>query len=164
MVALLRPGLRDIHYYARVSVLLSLLVLLMVLVLTGGRSWHLVWMERLSYFPLIALCLTSDSFAKMLDTDGPVEAVWRAITTTAVGLVIAGIASIHGVMQTLIRFPELLIAQIACVLFISEFMNYRLYENRNLLRQAIGSRLHGKTTPALEAGYPGIGDTQGETI
>lgn len=134
IVALVRPLVRDIHYYARAPVLLSLLVSLMALALAGGAFWHLAWMERLAYFPIIALCLTCDSFAKLLDEKGMVEAVWRAVTTTAVGLAIFGVTSIPGTMRALLRFPELLIAQTGCVLFIAGFLDYRWFEGRNPIK------------------------------
>jgi hypothetical protein len=163
LVAVVRPLLKDVHYYARVPVLLSLLVSLMALALAAGKFWHLIWMERLAYFPIIALCLTCESFARLLDLKGPVEAVWRAATTTAVGLVLAAVASIPGAMHTMLRFPELLIAQTACVLLIAEFLDYRLFEGRNPLRLFFRS-LPLRETAAGPQECGSIGVTQGEII
>jgi hypothetical protein len=147
IVALVRPLVRDVHYYARVPVLLSLLVSLMVLALVGGRFWHLIWMERLAYFPIIALCLTCESFAKLLDDQGPAEAIWRAAATIAVGLVITGVAHIPGAMAAMLRFPELLIAQTGCILLIAGLLDYRLFEGKNPLRLLAARRFPDRAVP-----------------
>jgi uncharacterized protein with transglutaminase domain len=151
LVALVRPLLRDVHYYARVPVILSILVSVMALVLAAGKSWHLPWMERLAYFPIIALSLTCESFAKLLDDKGVAEAVWRAAATIGVGLAITGAASIPGAMPAMLRFPELLLAQTACVLLIAGFLNYRLFEGKNPLRRRSARQFPGQPAPEPRA-------------
>ena len=150
IVALVRRLLRDVDYYARVPVLVSLLVSLMAAALVGSKFWHSAWMQQLAYFPIIALCLTCESFAKLLEEKGTVEAVWRAATTIIVGLVITGVASIPGALQTMLRFPEFLIAQAGCVLFIDKFLNYRLFEGKNLLHMALRRSPGDETAPSLD--------------
>jgi uncharacterized protein with transglutaminase domain len=150
VVVLVRRLLRDVDYYTRVPVLVSLLVSLMAVALVCGRFWHLAWMQRLSYFPVIALCLTCESFAKLLGEKGSVEAVWRTATTIVVGLAITGVANIPGAMQAMLRFPELLIAQAGMVLFIDRFLNYRPFEGRNLLHMALKRLSRDEATPGLD--------------
>ena len=136
VVALGRPLLRGVDYYARIPTLLGCVVLLMVLALLGGKWWLAHSLSRLAYFPIIALCLTCESFAKALDKQGTLEAVWLAGTTAVAGMVITGVSSIPGLRHALLRFPELLFAEIACVLLIGKFLDRRLLEGKNLLALA----------------------------
>ena len=133
LVVTLRPLLRTDHNYARMAVLLSLVASFLMLPLIVGHSWHIAWLERLAGFPIIALCLTCESFAKVANAEGSREAVWRAITTVAAAIIIMAIANIRGAVELFLRFPELLLAQAGCVLLINKHLNLRLLDGFNPL-------------------------------
>lgn len=132
-VVILRPLLRTDHNYARVAVLLSLVASFLMLPLIVGHSWDIGWLQRLAGFPIIALCLTCESFAKVADTEGSREAVWRALITVAAAIVIMAVAHVRGAVELFLRFPELLLAQAGCVLLINKYLNLRLLDGFNLI-------------------------------
>ena len=133
LVVTLRPLLRTDHNYARVAVLLSLVASFLMLPLIVGHSLHIAWLERLAGFPIIALCLTCESFAKVANAEGSREAVWRAITTVAAAIIIMALANIRGAVELFLRFPELLLAQAGFVLLINKHLNLRLLDGFNPL-------------------------------
>jgi len=133
LVVTLRPLLRTDHNYARVAVLLSLVASFLMLPLIVGHSWNIAWLQRLAGFPIIALCLTCESFAKVADAEGSREAVWRALITVAAAMIITAIADIRGAVELFLRFPELLLAQAGCVLLINKHLNLRLLDGFNPL-------------------------------
>jgi uncharacterized protein with transglutaminase domain len=132
-VVVLRPLLRTDHSYARVAVLLSLVASFLMLPLIVGHSWDIGWLQRLAGFPIIALCLTCESFAKVANAEGSREAVWRAFTTVAAAIVIMAIAHVRGAVDLFLRFPELLLAQAGCVLLINKYLSLRLLDGFNPL-------------------------------
>lgn len=133
VIVLLRPLLMTSHNYARIAVLLSLVAALLLAPLMLSKWWDVAWLRGLSYFPVIALCLTCESFAKTLDTEGMKEAVWRTAATVLAATIITTATSISGVLGFLSRFPELLLMQAGCVLLISRHLNLRLFEGVNPL-------------------------------
>lgn len=125
-VTILWPAIRSLPYYARVPVLLSLAAgFLVVPVMVAG--WiPAAWLVHLAYFPIIALCLVSDTFAKLLDRKGPLDAAWRALTTIVAAVVITLVSELPGAMQLPLRYPELLLAQVGVVLLIGRFCAWNL--------------------------------------
>jgi 7 transmembrane helices usually fused to an inactive transglutaminase len=136
-VALLRPMLRDAPYYARVPVILSLVATLLLIPVIAATWWHAQWLNHLAYFPIIALGLSCESFATVLDKKGIREAIWRTLMTVAVAIIVAGVAKIPGAMQTFFRFPELLLVQAGLILFISEYLNFEWFHGKNPLRHRV---------------------------
>ena len=132
-VLLLRPPLTNGHDYTRIAVLLSLVAVLLLLPLVVGTRWDLGWLQRSAHFPLIALCLTSESFAKTVDRDGIPEALWRALTTTFAAIVIVVLCRLTEAWELFLRFPELLLTQAGCVLLIQKHLNFRFWEGINPL-------------------------------
>lgn len=133
-VVALQPLLRKRHYYERVPVTAVVVVSLMVTALIGFEHWPGGWMLQLAYFPVIALCLTCESFASALAKSGPAHALWLVLTTTAVGTIVMVISLIPGFMALLARCPELLIAHAGAVLLIGDRFHYRIFESFNPLR------------------------------
>lgn len=131
LVTFLRPLLRGAPYYARVPVLLSLVATFLVIPVVASQSWPAVWLQHLAYFPIIALCLTCEAFTKALDENGMAEAIWRTITTVTVAAIITGIVRIPEVMQTFLRYPELLVVQAGLILAISEYLDFQVFEGKN---------------------------------
>lgn len=132
-VVMLRPLLQTDHNYARVAVLLSLVASFLMLPLIIGHSLDIGWLQRLAGFPIIALCLTCESFAKVADAEGSREAVWRTLTTVVAGIIIMEVANIRGAVELFLRFPELLLAQAGCVLLINRYLNLRFLDGFNPL-------------------------------
>lgn len=128
---MIRPLLKDLHYYARVPVLLSIASTFMVVPLVFTRWWHEMWLQHLAYFPLISLALICEAFVRTLDEKGLAEAAWPTVNTILVGTVITVIAKFHGVLHLLVYYPELLIMQIGMVLFIAEYMHFEWLQDKN---------------------------------
>ncbi|MCP1850161.1 MULTISPECIES: 7TM domain-containing protein [unclassified Bradyrhizobium] len=131
-VALL-PLLKTDHSYARIAVLLSVAAALLDAPLLAGNWWDIAWLREIALFPVIALCLTCESFAKVLGEDGVYEAVWRTFTTVLAALTIVTVMSLPGALGIYLRFPELLLVQAGCILLINEYLDFRLLEGANPL-------------------------------
>lgn len=132
VIVVLRSLLTTDHTYSRVAILLSLASALLFAPLMAGEWWHVDWLREIVFFPVIALCLTCESFAKVLDQDGIREAVWRTFTTVVAASVIVSLTSLPGVLELFLRFPELLLVQAGCILLINKYLDLRLFEGANL--------------------------------
>ena len=130
-VAALWPVLRTTPYYARVPVLLSVSAAFLVIPVMAARWFPSTWLFHLAYFPIIALCLISDTFAKRLERRGLRDAAWRVTTTLAAAVVITLVSNIPGAMALPLRYPELLIAQVGCVLLLGRFCAWQLLKGWN---------------------------------
>ena len=126
VVVSLRPPLRPLHSYARVAVLLSLVGALMLLPLMAGTWWDVPWLREIAFFPVIALCLTCESFAKVLDREGFAAAARRTGATILAAWVTFVIASAPGTLELFLHFPELLLAQAGLILLITRYLDLRL--------------------------------------
>lgn len=133
-IAIVWPCLRGSHYYARMAIVLSLMAMLLALPMMIDLRWHAIWLERLAYFPIISLALVSDSFAKVLDTSGLHDAAWQAVTTVLCAMTISVAIDASGLTHALLRFPELLVWQIASVFAIERFLRFELFAGMNPLR------------------------------
>ena len=149
-VAALQTLLKGRDYYERVPMIVVLVVILMTASLVGFEHLHDGWMMRLAYFPVIALCLTCESFASTLSKSGLAEALWRAITTTALGALLMAITRIPGLMAALVRYPELLFVEAGFVLVVAEQLNCRLLEGFNPLSASLDrGRRPAASTPQI---------------
>ena len=135
IIVVLRPLLRTDHSYARVAVLLSLVATLLLVPLIIGRYGDIGWLTTIAYFPVIALCLTCESFAKVMDQEGVGEAAWRALTTIIAALAILAVMRLMDTLGFFLRFPELLLVQAGCILLINKHLDLRLLEGWNPLRR-----------------------------
>ena len=128
VVVVIRPQIKAIRlpYFARVSVILSAVASIMILVLLSGAWLNIESLCRLAYFPIIALCLTGEGFARTLSKEGLKSAVWRGATTVLVAILITFFSQIDGLRSMFLYYPELLICQIGCIVVIAEFFDLRL--------------------------------------
>jgi len=128
VVVLIRPQAKAIKlpYFARVSVILSAVASIMILALLSGAWLDIESLSRLAYFPIIALCLMGEGFAKTLSKEGLKSAVWRGTATVFVAIIITLFSRIDGFRSTFLYYPELLLCQIGCIVVISEFFDLRL--------------------------------------
>jgi len=133
VVAGVRPLLRAqrVPYFGRVSVTVSLVAATMMLAVVISQSLGIQTLQRVVYFPIVALCLTGEGFAATLRREGPRSALWRGGMTALAALLITAVSKLPGLGETLIRFPELLLLQIGAILGISEFLGFRLFEALN---------------------------------
>jgi hypothetical protein len=132
-IAAVRPRLAGAPYYTRVPVLLSLVAATLVTLVIVGSRWHLQWLEEAAYFPVIALCLSCESFAKSLARDGVAEASWRAIVTVIAALAISAVTALPSFTPFMSRMPELLFLEAAVVLLVARHLRFRWFEGWNPL-------------------------------
>ncbi len=127
-IVLVWPLLRvsGLHSYARQSVALGSVVMVLLAAVVVGARFHIKPLLRTSHFPIISLCLISENFAMTLYKKGLHRAVRRGTATILAGIIISLVFKIPGAVPLLLRFPELLIAQIGCIVMIAEFFNLRL--------------------------------------
>ena len=133
IIVAVRSLLTTDHSYSRVAILLSLAAALLFAPLMAGDWWHIGWLRDIVFFPVIALCLTCESFAKVLDSEGIGEAAWRTVVTVLAAAVIAGFVNLPGVVGLFLRFPELLLVQAGCILLINKYLDLRSFEGVNPL-------------------------------
>jgi len=129
----IRPLVKAIRlpYFARVSVILSVVALIILLAILAGVWWGRESLARMAYFPIVVLCLTSDGFAKTLDREGLRSALWRGGMTALVAVLIALPYGSKGFRDVFLRFPELLIFEIGCIIAIAEYLDLRLLTGWN---------------------------------
>ena len=130
-VVLLKPLIRDAHYYVRVPLILSLVAAFMVVPLIAAKWWHISLLQHFAYFPIISLSLICEAFTKILNESGLRAALWPTLNTIAAAIFITLLARIPGAMPLLLRYPEVLFLQAGIVLLIGKFLDLRLFQDRN---------------------------------
>lgn len=135
LVVLARPLLKGFRlaYFARISVILSLVSVVIIAALIVGRWFDYDELRRASYFPIVVLCLTADGFAKTVKKEGFPSALWLGAATALVAVVITGLWKITGLIRGMIRYPELLMLQVGVIIIIAKFFDFRLLQNYNLV-------------------------------
>lgn len=133
-IAAVRPLLKGAPYNTRIPILLSLVSAMLSMLLAAGGWWDLEWLQRAAYFPVIALCLTCEAFAKVLENEGPAEATWRTVNTIASAGVIAAIAGLPVFMTFMLKMPELLFLEAGAILLLARHLSFRVFEDWNPLR------------------------------
>jgi len=150
VIVAIRPLLKSIRlpYFARVSVIMGAVSAIMVLTILAG-----IWLEadslrRTAYFPVVVLCLTGEGFSRALTREGTRSAMWRGAMTVLLAVLFTLLTEIHALQQLLLRFPELLIVQIGCVVVIAEYFDLRLLQWMNPVpqRRVSPRRTKEKTT------------------
>jgi len=143
---------RRMPYFARVSVLLSSVVILMIIPILAGLWLNLGPLVRIAYFPVVSLCLITESFAKALKETGLKIAVQRCVMTVIVAVIITLLAEATGGLHLLLRYPEVLVVQIGCIVLVAEHLNLRLLEKQsiNLDRFSLGSGSGKAETVTIE--------------
>jgi D-alanine-D-alanine ligase len=149
-IALLRPHLKRARLprYARISVILGVVVILMVSALLLGPWLRLDMFWNVAFFPVLVLGLLAEGIARTLDKQNLLSAAWRAVTTVFVGLGLALLFELDAVREILLQFPELVLTTIVAIVFVAEFLDLRLLEDWD-------SRLAGMALPQLFANQHG---------
>lgn len=141
IVVVIRPVFKALKlpYFARVSVILCVVALIMLVALNISTCFDFKPLSRVVYFPIISLCLMGESVARSLSKEGMRSALWRAAMTVLVGIFITLIARINGFRSLFLYFPELLIVQIAFNVIIAEYFDLRLLACLNPAAEKITS-------------------------
>lgn len=123
---------RRMPYFARVSVLLSSVAIMMIIPILAGLWLSSGSLVRIAYFPVVSLCLITESFAKALQESGLEIAVQRCAMTVIVAVIIMLLAKATGGLHLLLRYPEVLVVQIGCIVLVAEHLNLRLLEKQSI--------------------------------
>ena len=133
IIVALRPSLKSLRlpYFARISIMLGVVSLIMIAAILGGEGLGLKMLGRVAYFPIVVICLTAEGFACTLTREGWPSACWRGGTTALVAVLITLISQIPSIAACLMKFPELLLLPVGLIVLIAEFCDWRLLEKFN---------------------------------
>jgi hypothetical protein len=156
VVIVVRPLLKSIRlpYFGRVSVILATVASVMICALLCSRWLDVAALQGVAYFPIVVLCLMGEGVARTLTKEGPRSALWRLGATLVLAIIIAQVSSTALFTEFMLRFPELLIMQIGCIVFISEYINWRLLQGLNpkpVVKKAKEKRKKAETTKKKKA-------------
>jgi hypothetical protein len=128
VVVVVRPLIKAIRlpFFARVSVVLSIVALIMLVAILSSGWLRIESLRQVAYFPIVVLCLTSEGFAKTLSREGLRSALWRGGMTALVAVLITFLFQMNEVRRVFLRFPELLVLEIGCIIVIAKFFDLRL--------------------------------------
>jgi hypothetical protein len=133
IIVAVRPLLKTLRlpYFARISIMLSAVSLIMILVILSCEWLGMKLVEQVAYFPIVVICLTAEGFARTVLKEGWGSALWRGGMTALVAVLITLISEIPQVSKLLVEFPELLLTQVGLIVLIAEFFDWRLLEKFN---------------------------------
>ena len=133
IVVVTRPPIKALRlpYFARVSVMLSAVALIILVALLASTWVGVASLGRAAYFPIVVLCLMGEGFARTLSKEGSRSALWRGTMTALVAVLITFLFQINGFQELSLHFPELLIAETGCIVVIAEFLDLRLLARLN---------------------------------
>jgi hypothetical protein len=133
LILVLRSRLREegVPYYARLSILLGVVVMLEAAAVSLGTRYEIELLTRSVYFPLVVLCLAADGFARVLTREGLAPAVWRVLTTLAVAVLLHWIATSTSFLHLTLRYPETMLLEIGAIFVISRSFAVRWLEDLN---------------------------------
>jgi D-alanine-D-alanine ligase len=139
IILAVRPPMQRIQltFYARTSVILGIAAVIMVAGLLLGPWLRSEMLWSFAFFPVIILAMLAEGVAGTIARDDVWTAAWRAASTILLAFVIAFVSWIPVVREAALRFPELMLTQLVAIVFVSEFLDFRLLE-------ALPARLAGK--------------------
>lgn len=133
-VVLIKPLLKQAHYYVRVPLVLSLTAACLVVPLMMYDRWHVATLRQVGYFPIISLALLCESFTKILNHHGLRPALWPTLNAVVVAIVITLLSEIPGAMHLLLGYPEILFMQGGVILVIGKYLDLHLLAGRDPFR------------------------------
>jgi D-alanine-D-alanine ligase len=130
-IVLVRPWLKRIRLplYARVSVILCIVAMTMVAAILAAPWMRSDILWGVVYFPVIVLGMLAEGIARTLNHDSMLSASWRALTTVLLAFLLAILGQVPALRAVLLQFPELLLTQIVAIVLISEFLDFRLFQD-----------------------------------
>ena len=131
VIAILRPWMRRVRLplYARISLILAITAGIQIFFLMVGSWQRSHTFFNLAFFPVIILAMMAEGIAGTLDQNRPATAAWRLGWTLALALLLYGIMNFGPFLKLLLRAPELMILQILAIVFIAEFLDFRLLQD-----------------------------------
>jgi D-alanine-D-alanine ligase-like ATP-grasp enzyme len=131
VIAILRPWMRRVRLplYARISMILAITAGIQIFFLMAGSWQRSPMVFNLGFFPVIILALMAEGIAGTLDQNRPATAAWRLGWTLALALLLYGLMNFSPLLKLLLRAPELMLLQIIAIVFISEFLDFRLLQD-----------------------------------
>lgn len=144
LIVAIRPSLKHIRLplYARLTVILSLAAMIMVGALVLGPMLRSESIWSVAFFPVIIVAMLAEGVAKTLANDNAVTAIWRTFWTILLAGVIALVGQSTAYASLTLHFPEVLLTQLVLIVFVAEFLDFRLLEAwpRRLTRLVEGVR------------------------
>jgi 7 transmembrane helices usually fused to an inactive transglutaminase len=133
VIAGLRPLLESLRLgnYARVSTILSAVSLMIIATFIIGHWYGIESLQQAVHFPIVVLCLTGDGFVNTLRREGALSALWRGGMTAAAAIALTLLASVEGITNLLLAYPELTLVEIALLIVMSQYFAFRLFEKWN---------------------------------
>jgi D-alanine-D-alanine ligase len=130
-VVLIRPLMRrsGMPLYARVSTILALVAATMVTGLLLGSAFDSSLLSSFAFFPVVILAMLAESIADTVARESTAMAAWRTGTTIVLALAIAVLCAWPALRELTLACPELILTQLVLVVFVSEFLDYRLLED-----------------------------------
>jgi D-alanine-D-alanine ligase len=131
LIVSLRPLMRRIRLplFARVSVVICVSALIMVGAMFVGPWLRSDTIWSVAFFPVIILAMLAEGIAATLERDSPLAAAWRSAWTVIVALLIAWVSGSPAIREIALQFPELMVTQLAAIVLIAEYLDFRLFEN-----------------------------------
>ena len=130
-IGVLRPWMRRVRLpmYARMCLVLGITACLQLGFLFAGNALRsdLVW--NLAFFPVIILAMIAEAIAASFEQNRLVGAVWRLGWTVAVALVIYLTMISPPYLDLLLHAPEVLLLQLAGIVAVAEFLDFRLLQD-----------------------------------
>ena len=129
-VVVVRPAMRrsGMPLFARVAVILCIVALTMIFGLLVGAWLDSSTLWSMAFFPVVILAMLAESVADTVARENIAMAAWRTTATITLAIVIAGLSQITAVRELAMTCPELLITQLVLIVFVSEFLDLRLFE------------------------------------
>lgn len=125
-----RPAMQRLRLplFARITVILSLCSALMVAALLAGPLVKSEMLWSMAFFPVIITAMLAEAVAKSITNDSTVMAAWRVGWTIVAAGIIAVIGQTGAAANLMLRFPELMLLQMAAIIVIAEYFDWRLME------------------------------------
>jgi D-alanine-D-alanine ligase len=125
-----RPAMQRLRLplFARITVILSLCSALMVAALLAGPLVKSEMLWSMAFFPVIITAMLAEAVAKSITNDSTVMAAWRVGWTIVAAGIIAVIGQTGPAANLMLMFPELMLLQMAAIIVIAEYFDWRLME------------------------------------
>lgn len=129
----IRPRLvgHGLPYFARLMILLTIVVLIEVVMILAGGALEIDEIARTMFFPIVVLCLAVEGFASVLVEEGKASALWRGGTTLATAVIICFVHDIPGLFEIQLNYPEVIFLLIGGMLIVGKGLNLKLLERAN---------------------------------
>lgn len=129
-VVTVRPLMRraGMPLFARVAVILCIVAATMVAGLLGGSWLGSATLWTTAFFPVVILAMLAESVADTVARENLAVAAWRTGSTILLAAIIAGLGQLTPLRELALACPELVLTQLALIVFVSEFLDLRLLE------------------------------------